>query len=76
MGFGEQINEIVNRLPDNRQTLLFSANLPKLYVEFTKAELGDPVLIRLNVIWIVSAAILVVWKAFSGSLTDCVPPGK
>jgi ATP-dependent RNA helicase DDX54/DBP10 len=45
MRFGEQINEIVNTLPNNRQTLLSSATLPKLYVEFTKAGLGDPVLI-------------------------------
>ncbi|XP_046821436.1 ATP-dependent RNA helicase DDX54 isoform X2 [Vespa crabro] len=49
MGFGEQIHEIVNRLPETRQTLLFSATLPKILVEFTKAGLSDPVLIRLDV---------------------------
>ncbi|GJQ84455.1 hypothetical protein Trydic_g15666 [Trypoxylus dichotomus] len=49
MGFGEQLNEIVNRLPDSRQTLLFSATLPKLLVDFAKAGLNDPVLIRLDV---------------------------
>lgn len=49
MGFGEQIHEIVSRLPANRQTLLFSATLPKLLVEFTKAGLSDPVLLRLDV---------------------------
>ena len=49
MGFGEQLNEIVNRLPDSRQTLLFSATLPKILVEFAKAGLKDPTLIRLDV---------------------------
>lgn len=49
MGFGEQIHEIVNRLPEARQTLLFSATLPKILVEFTKAGLSDPVLVRLDV---------------------------
>lgn len=46
MGFGEQLLEILNRLPESRQTLLFSATLPKLLVDFTKAGLSDPVLVR------------------------------
>lgn len=49
MGFGEQITEITNRLPESRQTLLFSATLPKLLVDFAKAGLTDPVLLRLDV---------------------------
>lgn len=49
MGFGEQLTEIVNRLPDSRQTVLFSATLPKILVEFAKAGLSDPTLIRLDV---------------------------
>lgn len=49
MGFGEQIHEIVNRLPESRQTLLFSATLPKILVDFAKAGLSDPVLLRLDV---------------------------
>ena len=49
MGFGEQLLEILNRLPESRQTLLFSATLPKLLVDFTKAGLTDPVLVRLDV---------------------------
>ncbi|XP_057675549.1 ATP-dependent RNA helicase DDX54 [Corythoichthys intestinalis] len=49
MGFAEQLQEIIRRLPDNRQTLLFSATLPKLLVEFAQAGLTEPVLIRLDV---------------------------
>ena len=45
MGFGEQLNEIIQRLPENRQTLLFSATLPKVLVEFAREGLSDPVLI-------------------------------
>lgn len=49
MGFGEQLHEIIQRLPESRQTLLFSATLPKVLVEFAKAGLSDPVLVRLDV---------------------------
>ncbi|TNN81186.1 ATP-dependent RNA helicase DDX54 [Liparis tanakae] len=49
MGFAEQLQEVIRRLPDSRQTLLFSATLPKLLVEFARAGLNDPVLIRLDV---------------------------
>ncbi|XP_013383468.1 ATP-dependent RNA helicase DDX54 [Lingula anatina] len=49
MGFQEQLQEVLKRLSDNRQTLLFSATLPKLLVDFAKAGLTDPVLIRLDV---------------------------
>ena len=49
LGFQEQLNEIVNRLPEHRQTLLFSATLPKLLIEFAKAGLNQPELVRLDV---------------------------
>jgi len=49
MGLGEQLREILARLPDTRQTLLFSATLPKQLVEFAKAGLTDPTLVRLDV---------------------------
>ncbi|XP_072227899.1 ATP-dependent RNA helicase DDX54 [Leuresthes tenuis] len=49
MGFAEQLQEIIQRLPETRQTLLFSATLPKLLVEFARAGLTEPVLIRLDV---------------------------
>ncbi|KAF5275853.1 hypothetical protein FQR65_LT04091 [Abscondita terminalis] len=49
MGFGAQMNNLLDKLPDTRQTLLFSATLPKVLVDFARAGLGDPVLIRLDV---------------------------
>ncbi|KAJ8076490.1 ATP-dependent RNA helicase dbp10 [Marasmius tenuissimus] len=48
MGFDTALNEILARLPSSRQTLLFSATLPKSLVEFAKAGLEDPKLIRLD----------------------------
>ncbi|KAI8362840.1 P-loop containing nucleoside triphosphate hydrolase protein [Mortierella sp. GBAus27b] len=49
MGFEIQLHEILHRLPPNRQTLLFSATLPKLLVDFAKAGLQEPTLVRLDV---------------------------
>ncbi|KAH0625436.1 hypothetical protein JD844_014953 [Phrynosoma platyrhinos] len=57
MGFAEHLKEIISRLPESRQTVLFSATLPKLLVEFARAGkpldlvigLTEPVLIRLDV---------------------------
>ncbi|NWX41282.1 DDX54 helicase, partial [Steatornis caripensis] len=49
MGFAEQLQEIIARLPDGHQTVLFSATLPKLLVEFARAGLTEPMLIRLDV---------------------------
>jgi ATP-dependent RNA helicase DDX54/DBP10 len=37
MGFSEQVTEITRRLPADRQTLLFSATLPKVLVSFAQA---------------------------------------
>lgn len=61
LGFGEQLQEIVARLPSNRQTLLFSATLPKMLVEFAKAGLSDPVLIRLDVDWKLPSTLWLGW---------------
>ncbi|KAF9999645.1 ATP-dependent RNA helicase dbp10, partial [Modicella reniformis] len=49
MGFEVQLHEVLHRLPPNRQTLLFSATLPKLLVDFAKAGLQEPTLVRLDV---------------------------
>ena len=48
MGFKEQLTEILSRLSSKRQTLLFSATLPQTIVDFTRAGLIDPVLVRLD----------------------------
>lgn len=48
MGFKEQLNEILTKLPESRQTLLFSATLPQSLVEFARAGLQSPTLIRLD----------------------------
>lgn len=48
MGFAAQLAEILHALPTSRQTLLFSATLPKTLVEFARAGLQDPRLIRLD----------------------------
>ena len=49
MGFQEQINDIIKRLPSQRQTVLFSATLSKILAEFAKAGLYEPELIRLDI---------------------------
>ncbi|KAL4806772.1 P-loop containing nucleoside triphosphate hydrolase protein [Aspergillus unguis] len=48
MGFAAQLTEILHGLPSTRQTLLFSATLPKSLVEFARAGLQDPTLVRLD----------------------------
>ena len=49
LGLEDQLTEIMHKLPESRQTLLFSATLPKSLVDFAKAGLTDPALIRLDV---------------------------
>mgnify|MGYP005989160427 CR=1 FL=1 len=48
MGFAAQLTEILHALPRSRQTLLFSATLPTSLVEFARAGLQDPSLVRLD----------------------------
>jgi ATP-dependent RNA helicase DDX54/DBP10 len=48
MGFAAQLTEILHALPPSRQTLLFSATLPGSLVEFARAGLQDPSLVRLD----------------------------
>ncbi|CAG8500056.1 7887_t:CDS:10 [Acaulospora morrowiae] len=49
LGFSVQLHEILHKLPHSRQTLLFSATLPKSLVDFAKAGLQEPTLVRLDV---------------------------
>ncbi|KAI1337398.1 ATP-dependent RNA helicase DBP10 [Xylariaceae sp. FL0016] len=48
MGFAAQLQEILHALPAARQTLLFSATLPANLVEFARAGLQEPSLVRLD----------------------------
>lgn len=48
MGFAAQLTEILYALPPSRQTLLFSATLPNTLVEFARAGLQEPSLVRLD----------------------------
>lgn len=49
LGFEEQLREILFKLPEQRQSFLFSATLPRILVDFAKAGLVDPVLVRLDI---------------------------
>ncbi|KAF6264094.1 P-loop containing nucleoside triphosphate hydrolase protein [Scenedesmus sp. NREL 46B-D3] len=48
MGFAEQVREIVGRLRESRQTLMFSATLPRSLADFAAAGLSSPQLVRLD----------------------------
>lgn len=48
MGFADQLNELLLSLPPTRQSLLFLATLPSTLVDFAKAGLTNPVLVRLD----------------------------
>lgn len=48
MGFQTEIEAIVRETPTTRQTLLFSATLPKVLAEFTKIGLRNPEMVRLD----------------------------
>lgn len=51
MGFAMQIRQICNKLPQSKQTLLFSATMPKVLIEFTKTSdimSDEPAVVRLD----------------------------
>ncbi|MDR2902736.1 MAG: DEAD/DEAH box helicase [Lactobacillales bacterium] len=48
MGFGAQLNEIAKYLPKQRQTLMFSATLPKNIVSLSHKYLNNPVRIAVG----------------------------
>ncbi|KAG8816111.1 ATP-dependent RNA helicase dbp10 [Serendipita sp. 399] len=48
LGFSTHLSTILEKLPTSRQTLLFSATLPKSLVDFAKAGLREPKLVRLD----------------------------
>ncbi len=48
MGFAEDIEEILSRVPEDRQTVLFSATLPRRIVAIADAHLTDAVRIQVG----------------------------
>jgi len=48
MGFAPQLEEILPHLPDNKQTLLFTATLPKKVKELAKDYLNKPKIIEIG----------------------------
>ncbi len=48
MGFAPQINQILEALPEERQTLLFSATLPMDVAELARASVKDPVRVTIG----------------------------
>ena len=48
IGFAAQLSEILHALPQSSQKLLFSATLPSSLVEFARAGLQEPSLVRLD----------------------------
>lgn len=47
-GFSEQLYEILNCLPYNKQSLLLTATLPQSVIRFSKAGLLNPTLLKLD----------------------------
>lgn len=48
MGFVDDINKILSAVPEERQTLLFSATMPKAIRELAETYLTEPTLIRMK----------------------------
>lgn len=48
MGFADEIDEIFEALPDDRQTVLFSATMPERILRLAKRQLKDPVRILID----------------------------
>ena len=48
MGFSIQINEILKFIPNNRQTLLFSATLPNNIIKISAKYMKDPVRVEVD----------------------------
>ena len=48
MGFIHDLRRIVNFLPEQRQTMLFSATMPKLMAEIADGYLSDPVKVQVS----------------------------
>lgn len=48
LGFDEEVGEIMNHFPHQRQTLLFSATFPKKFQDFARETLVQPVVVNVG----------------------------
>jgi ATP-dependent RNA helicase DDX41 len=48
MGFDEEVGEIMNYFPHQRQTLLFSATFPKKFQDFARQTLVKPIVVNVG----------------------------
>ncbi len=48
MGFIKDVKKIISKVPTNRQTMLFSATLPKTILDLSKSILKDPVRVQIT----------------------------
>ena len=48
LGFNDELNELLEKLPKKRQTLLFSATLPQKVIQLSKKILRDPVEVSID----------------------------
>jgi ATP-dependent RNA helicase DDX41 len=48
MGFDEEVGEIMNYFPHQRQTLLFSATFPKKFQDFARHTLVKPIIVNVG----------------------------
>ena len=74
MGFAAQLDAILQSVPPTRQTLLFSATMPALLADFTRANLHDPQLIRLGARLVVSHALSCPLMVFDGLCSQTWTP--
>ncbi|KAL0219485.1 hypothetical protein P9112_005138 [Eukaryota sp. TZLM1-RC] len=61
LGFRDQLFSILKHLPQDRQTMLFSATMPNNLIEFSKAGLNEPDFVRLDVETRVSDDLCLSW---------------
>ena len=48
MGFDEEVHSIINRFPNQRQSVIFSATMPKKFQDFAKNTLVRPLLVNVG----------------------------
>lgn len=69
MGFEPQIKEVMSRLPQRHQTLLFSATMPREIESLAQAYLTHPVTVKVGTVSTPTANV-------AQSIEHCLEPGK